>query len=89
MNIVFWAAQVVFGLVLVLVLNSKPQGTKEPANLYYDCCDVGLDAAQKENCVFAAQAKDHILTERNGDTKTYLWSNCRPGHEPWRRFDVK
>ncbi len=76
-----------FGLVLMAVMNNKPVPVSGPRNFYYDCCDPSLSSEEKENCVFAKEAKDHVLTQRNGDTKTYLWSNCRAGKEPWRKYE--
>ncbi len=87
MNYVFIAAEAMFGLVLMAAMNSKPVPVHTPVNVYVDCCDVGLNRTEKEDCAFAAESQDHTLIKRNGDTKTYVWSSCEIGKEPWRKFD--
>lgn len=86
MTLVSVTLQILCAAILICTMKSKPV-TQEHSNIYYDCCDVGIDENVKEDCKIAAGMRDHVITLRNGDTKTFLWSSCRPGKEPWKKYE--
>lgn len=54
---------------------------------YTDCCNPGLGAADKELCSMAAEDEDHILWDDAGNKYVFIWSDCKIGEEPWRKWE--
>lgn len=53
----------------------------------YDCCDPGLGAADKEWCDLAIKNPDHAFVDTDGNKYEYVWSDCKIGEEPWRKYE--
>lgn len=82
-------------LVIVTVGCSIPKSKPKPnpadrvsgETFYTDCCNPGLNAGDKEMCDMAAEDEDHILWDDAGNKYVFVWSDCKIGEEPWRKWD--
>lgn len=54
---------------------------------YYDCCNPGLNKADKEMCKDAAKDEDHVLWDDDRNRFISIWSDCKIGEEPWRKYE--
>lgn len=91
MVLVSFCVQVVFSVVLLVVLNSRYK-TKEgsvTSKTYVDCCDIGLNRTDKENCDMVRDTSSRSFKDALGVRHQFVWSDCIPGQEPWRKFDTK
>lgn len=53
----------------------------------YDCCDPGLSSGTKEMCDMAKDARNHVLIDNDRNRYEFIWSDCEPGKEPWRKLE--
>lgn len=53
----------------------------------FDCCDPGIHAGTKEMCDLGRDAKNHTLVDGDGNKYNFIWSDCKPGEEPWRKWE--
>lgn len=80
--------------VLFLLLGAcAPKVAVNPADrvskqmFYYDCCNPSLHPDDKDMCRMAAKDEDRILWDTKGNKYTYIWSDCKIGGEPWRKWE--
>lgn len=52
-----------------------------------DCCDPGIDADTKFVCKWAIKNPSHIFVDARGKLFETVWSECKPGEEPWRKYE--
>lgn len=60
---------------------------KEADKYWFECCDPGIPAAQKDMCKWLDEKKGNTLIARDGTTLIALWSGCEEGKEPWRKWE--
>lgn len=65
----------------------NPADRVKGETFYYDCCNPGLSAADKEMCKMAQEDDDHILWDDDGNKYEFTWSDCEIGKEPWRKYE--
>lgn len=53
----------------------------------YDCCDPGINADTKWDCDRAIKNPDHVFVDTDGNRYEYVWSDCKIGEEPWRKYE--
>lgn len=84
MGMVFRTAAVV---VLIALTSCTPKKVVRNVNKYYvACCDPGLNAEDKDMCKWMAE-KGVSRLYRGGDIYEGVWSDCKPGGEPWRKWE--
>ena len=82
------------GIVLVAVTGCVPSTSVVPADQNaanqtwrYDCCDPSLNAGIKDMCKAAAKDADHVLWDQDKNRYEFIWSECKVGKEPWRKWE--
>lgn len=81
----FLSASVV---VLGILPGCTPKSVVVPVSkTYVDCCDPGLDAATKDMCKWAVEVSGHTAVDQMGNRYEMVWSDCKEGMEPWRKYE--
>lgn len=77
--------EILFSAVLAACMRAKV--VQQPSTVYVDCCDPGIDEGTKWMCDRAIKNPDHTLIGADGIRYEYVWSDCKIGEEPWRKYE--
>lgn len=53
---------------------------------YIDCCNPGLSYEEKDMCKWAKENPGRLIVQGN-NLYEMIWSDCKPGEEPWRKWE--
>lgn len=72
----------------MIALNScAPKPVVRNVNKYYiDCCNPGISSSEKDMCKWAKDNPGKIIVQGNNQYEL-IWSDCKRGEEPWRKWD--
>lgn len=73
-------------VLLTLVLYAPKNAAKNGNKHYIACCDIGLDADDKDMCKWMTE-KGVTRLYRGESIYEGVWTNCKPGEEPWRKWE--
>lgn len=54
---------------------------------WFECCDPGIPAAQKDMCKWLVERKTNTLVDGAGNLYVAIWTGCEEGKEPWRKYE--
>jgi hypothetical protein len=77
-------------VMFLLVLGgcmAKKDAIKKADKYWFECCDPGIPAAQKDMCKWLDERKGNTLIARDGTDLTAVWTGCEEGKEPWRKWE--
>lgn len=76
----------VSGVILVSFVLAAPPTVRSTDKVYIDCCNPSLNFEDKDMCKWA---KDHPgkLLQQGNTLYEMVWSDCKVGEEPWRRYE--
>lgn len=77
---------IIASLFLMLVNCSVKKETVKNVNRF-DCCDPGINAEYKDMCKWMDEKGTNRVWDKNGGMYEGVWSNCKPGQEPWRKYE--
>lgn len=81
-----------YAFVAILVAQTgcmaKKDVTKKDINKYwFECCNPGINAAQKDMCKWLVEEKTNAFRDREGNIYQAVWTGCDEGKEPWRKWE--
>lgn len=66
---------------------AKKGAIKETPKYWFECCDPGINAAQKDMCKWLVEKDANALRDMEGNLYQAVWSDCEKGKEPWRKWE--
>lgn len=79
---------VVVGMIVSTSCTARKEVVERSVNKrYIACCDPGLGADDKDLCKWLHEHNAHSLKDGAGTIHEGVWQDCKPGEEPWRKWD--
>lgn len=87
LKLMYGLVYVILPIALVGCMAKKDVIENKPRKYYFECCDPGINAAQKDTCKWLVEQKAHAFKDKDGNIYQAVWSDCKEGEEPWRKWE--
>lgn len=73
--------------MLLTLISCAPKNVVKRNKYYIACCDPSLSENDKDKCKWLDKMNIDTLRDSIGDIYEGVWSDCRRGEEPWRKWE--